>query len=351
VLQARVKDYQPGMLTELLYEDRHLVDGWDKVASIYQTTDWPFFARHRERMGAYHHLRSEEVTEIAPEILAAVDEHGPISSLHFKGYPKTDWFWSSTSLPRAALETLYAAGTLGISQRVNTRRDFDLIERLVPENILSQSDPNPVEDDYHAWHVLRRISSMGLASPAGGEHWQGIHNLRKADQRRGVLSVLSEAGDIIPIEIESIEGQIFYLRSADLPALKSIDEEPAVHAEASFIAPLDNLIWNRKMITDLFDFKYVWEVYKPKNKRDYGYYVLPVIFGDEFIARVDMKFHRKTNQLEILNWWWQKGHKPDDDNTPAVARCFADFKRYLGTGQSAVAPEAKNKTFLKKVNR
>ena len=115
VLQARIKDYTPSLLEELLYQDRQLIDGFDKVASIYQTTDWPYFSRHRERMGVNHHLRSEHVTEIIPEILAAVEQRGPISSLHFKGYPKTDWFWSSTSLPRAALETLLAQGTLGVS--------------------------------------------------------------------------------------------------------------------------------------------------------------------------------------------------------------------------------------------
>jgi uncharacterized protein YcaQ len=351
VLQARVKDYQPSLLEELLYHDRLLIDGWDKVASIYQTSDWPYFSRHRKHMGAYHHLRSDQVTEITPEILAVVEQHGPISSLHFKGYPKTDWFWSTTSLPRAALETLFAEGRLGISRRVNTRRDFDLIERLVPQNILSQQDPHPQDQDYQAWHITRRIGSMGLASPASGEHWQGIHNLRKADQRGAILNRLTERGEITPVSVDSINGQILYLRTVDLKTLNSLEDNTHPPPEASFIAPLDNLIWNRKLIADLFNFSYVWEVYKPKAKREYGYYVLPVIFGDQFIARVDMKLDRKTRLLHVLNWWWQPGFKPDDQITPAVTRCFSAFKRYLGTEKAVVAQDAKSKTFLKKVTR
>jgi uncharacterized protein YcaQ len=349
VLQARVKNYRPKLLEELLYQDRALIDGWDKVASIYQITDWRYFSRHREYMSDYHHRRSPDVADHIPHILSAVEENGPISSLYFKDFPKTDWFWSSTSLPRAVMETLYVEGRIGISQRVNTRREFDLIERLVPAEILQQEDPHQTEEAYHDWHILRRIGSMGLASPTSGEHWQGIVNLRTAAKRREVLSRLTEQDRITPVAVEGLENHTMFARSPDLEMLESFNSSKPPKFQASFIAPLDNLIWNRKLISELFDFKYVWEVYKPKTQREYGYYVLPVLFGDSFIARVDMKLDRKTKVLNIINWWWEKGVKPDNHIKQAVANCFLAFKNYLGAEKTKIDPAASRKTFLKKV--
>jgi uncharacterized protein YcaQ len=351
VLQARVKDYRPTLLEELLYQDRLLIDGWDKVASIYQTNDWRYFSRHRQYMSDYHHRRSSEVAEHIPQILSAVEENGPISSLYFKDFPKTDWFWSSTSLPRAVMETLYVEGQLGVARRINTRREFDLIDRLVPAEILNQEDPNQNEEAYHEWHILRRIGSMGLASPASGEHWQGIVHLRTATKRSEVLSRLTEKELITPVTVEGLENRTMFMRTSDLEMLETMKNSKPPKFQASFIAPLDNLIWNRKLVGELFNFKYVWEVYKPKTQREYGYYVLPVLYGDSFIARVDMKLDRKTNILNILNWWWEKGAKRDDNITQSITDCFLAFKDYLGAEKFEIDPSASAKTFLKKVTR
>lgn len=99
--------------------------------------------------------------------------------------------------------------------------------------------------------------------------------------------------------------------------------------KAAFIGPLDNLMWDRKTIRKLFGFEYVWEVYKPVVKRKYGYYVLPVLYGDRFVARLDAKVDRKAGKLTIVNWWWEEGIKPDDAMTKALVGCLSDFGKYL----------------------
>lgn len=328
VLHSRISKYTPNLLRELLYEDRQLIDGWDKVASIYSIHNWPFFKRQRDHMQAYHVRRSKEAWELGPKILGTIRERGPLSSLDFKDNKKTDWFWSPTSLSRAAMELLHAWGKLGVHHKVNTRRVFDLIENLVPAEILSQKEPNKTDQEYQDWHVLRRVGSMGLASPSAGEHWQGIRGA-KSPERKAALRRLVDEGKVTAVSVEGVENQTLFICSSDLDTLNEIKTKRAPKAQAAFIAPLDNLIWHRKLIKGLFNFEYAWEVYKPKDKRKYGYYVLPVLYGDRFVARFDPAFDKKKRILTITNWWWEEGIKPDNAMMKAVSRCMQTFVKYL----------------------
>jgi uncharacterized protein YcaQ len=339
VLQSRVTSYRPTILEELLYQDRKLIDGWDKVACIYRTEDWPYFARQRAAMPVFHAERSKDAMELAPQLLEAIRARGPLSSIDFKDDKKTDWFWAPTSLSRASLEILYAWGKLGVHHKVNTRRVFDLIERLVPTKILDQEDPNQSDQDYHDWHILRRIGSKGLAASNSGEHWYGIHGA-KTPERKAALRRLVEQERVIPLSVEGIDNQTLFMRTNDLDTLNAVMGQRAPKSQAAFIAPLDNLIWNRKFTKLLFNFTYAWEVYKPKAKREYGYYVLPVLYGDRFIGRVDQAFDKKTRVLTITNWWWEEGVVPDDAMLKAIARCIREFGRYLEVSSIEINPSS-----------
>lgn len=339
VLQSRVEDYKPDMLDKLLYTQRTLIDGWDKMASIYQTNDWPHFNCHRERMRVSTQNRSKEASNAAPEILRAIKENGPSSSIDFDDNRKTDWWWAPTSVTRAALESLFAQGEIGIHHRINTRRVFDLIEQLIPQEILKLPDPHKTDLDYHLWHIARRIGSMGLASPRSGEYWYGITRCNLAIERRKVLDKLISKGHILTIKVETIPNQHFYLRTEDFKTIKQLPHEDLREKRAAFIAPLDNLIWNRKLIKDLFSFAYTWEVYKPKAKREYGYYVLPVLYGDSFIARTEMKFDRKTNLLHLIDWWWEDNVQRTPEMEFAIRLAFSDLKSYLGGSKIKMVKE------------
>lgn len=347
VLQSRVNGYTQNILSQFLYQERQLVDGWDKLASIYSANDWPYFERRRDYVRERHQKNAPEVHTLKPRILEAIQQSGEMSSIHFKDKSKTDWAWGPTSISRAALEALYAEGALGIHHRVNTRRHFDLIERLIPAEILNQSDPNETMEEYLDWHILRRIGSVGIAGSTSGEHWLGIHQGRKAKPRNKTIARLIKNGAVTEIQIKGLEGKKYYIQTETLPQLEAI-QNASLPASAAFIAPLDNLIWNRNLVNEIFDFSYIWEVYKPKDKRFYGYYVLPVLYKENFIARVDMKFHRKTQQLELLGWWWE----PDIEQTPemhtAIQACFSDFANYLEAKSLQVNRETIPDDFIKR---
>ena len=327
VLQSRVKDFRPKLLDELLYKDRYLVDNWDKMASLSLVEDWPYFSHHRSRMEEIFGVPSEVVMSLAPIVLGQIRQEGPQCSLDYKLKEKTDWSWGPTRVTRASLEGLFKIGKLGVHHRVNNRRYFDLIENLLPSEVLKAADPNQTLEEYQRWHVLRRISALGLAHPNAGEQWGGMIGV-KSPQRQQILQELIENGDLVEVEVEELPGEIFYLLQEDKKLVNRSKKGDSVR-EAALIAPLDNLLWDRKNVKRIFDFSYVWEVYKPKEKREYGYYVLPVLYGDRFVARLDPGFDKKTRILTINNWWWEDGVNPDGQMIEALKRCLGDFMVYL----------------------
>jgi uncharacterized protein YcaQ len=330
VLQSRVASYRPAMLEELLYTDRQLLDGWDKVASIYPTADWPYFARQRVAMEAWHAERFELPMEILPEVIEAIRQRGPLSSIDLKNWETVEWTWGNeVRLARAALETLYGAGRLVVHHRTGTRRSFELAERTLPGDLLSAPDPNSTDEAYQDWHVLRRVGGLGLANPSATEYWLGILGVRSQGARRAVLARLVEQGDLVAVAVEDMPGKTFFIRAVDLPTLETIQDIRQPEPQAAILGPLDNIMWDRDLLRWVFDFDYVWEVYKPAAKRLYGYYVLPVIYGDRFIARFDPAFDKKTRKLTVADWWWEEDVQLGQSLDAALVTCFRDFVHYL----------------------
>ncbi|MFN2113900.1 MAG: winged helix-turn-helix domain-containing protein [Anaerolineales bacterium] len=344
VLQSRVQDYRPEMLDELLYEDRYLVDNWDKMASLSLVEDWPYFARHRARMEDIFGIPSDVVMSLAPDMLEQIRREGPQCSLDYDFDRKTDWAWGPTRVARASLEGLFKMGKLGVHHRVNNRRYFDLIENLVPEEILNAADPNLSREEYQHWHVLRRVGALGLAHPNAGEQWGGIMGVKSA-RRRDIIRAQVDAGELLEVEIEELPGEQFYLRKDDEAILQEA-LEAEVLPQAALIAPLDNLLWDRKSVSRLFDFNYMWEVYKPQKKRQYGYYVLPVLYMDRFVARLDPAFDRESAALTIQDWWWEPGVEITRDLIGAVKDCLADFLHYLDAKELRLSSELRKKRDL-----
>ncbi len=333
VLQSRIADYRPGMLETLLYEDRALLDGWDKNMSIYPTEDWPCFRRNREVARDHPRRNQDAVQEALPHVRRALEARGPLSSIDLAYGGKTkDWPWGPARLARAALESMYAWGELIIHHKVHTRKVYDFAARHLPETLLSAPDPNETEAQYHDWYVLRRLGGVGLLWNRAGGAWLGIRDF-KSPERRAALKRLSARDEVVKVRVEGSR-PAYFLRREDAPRLhKILDEGNTGSPQAAFIAPLDNLLWDRKMIQELFDFDYVWEVYKPVDERRYGYYVLPVLYGDRFVARFEPTLDRAQGALTIKGWWWEPEVEPTAEMRAAIRQAFRRFLRYLDAEQ------------------
>ena len=318
VLQARVRDYQPHWLEELLYRERRLWDGWNKVQSIYPVEDYPFFGLRREENRRNHWLPHEQVSQVHPHVLDRIRRHGAVSSLDLQSGDQVDGWWGvPVRVERAALENLYNMGELGIHHRVGTRRYFDLTERLLPAQIYAAKPPFERLEDYHDWHVLRRVGGMGLASPTAGEAWGGILGM-KSNERLAALRRLVAKGLLVAVEIEELPGKILFMRREDWQAWQESRGVETAPDRVLFLPPLDNLLWQREVIRWLFKFDYVWEVYKPAATRQFGAYTLPVLCGDQFIARCDAALERRTKTLRIRGWWWEAGAERGDARLQAA---------------------------------
>jgi uncharacterized protein YcaQ len=120
------------------------------------------------------------------------------------------------------------------------------------------------------------------------------------------------------------------MRSMDKPWLDSILQQEDSSNRASILAPLDNLLWDRQLVKELFNFDYRWEVYKPVSERNYGYYVLTVLYGERFVARFEPGRDKQIGALIIKNWWWEPGVYQSDKMFSEIRQCFKRFTGYLG---------------------
>ncbi|MFD1774483.1 DNA glycosylase AlkZ-like family protein [Paenibacillus rhizophilus] len=342
VLQARIPGFTPGMAQELLYQDRLLLDGWDKNMSIYCTEDWPYFRRLRDSAAA-RYGSNEAVMAMVHNVRAEIAERGPLSSLDMGWKDKVDWAWAPARLSRAALESMYFWGELSVHHRVHTRRYYDFAANLLPKELLAEPEPNPSEESYQEWYVLRRIGAIGLLWNRAGDGWLGISNIKSAD-RAGAIQRLLLADSIREVRVEGIKPPLF-IRTSDAPDLETIlkcktGESPFDSGYyAAALAPLDNLIWDRELIRQLFGFQYRWEVYKPAGERQYGYYVLPLLYGDRFAARFEPVMDKATGDLILRNWWWEAGEGPHISGLMAAAKsAVSTLARSLGALRITVPP-------------
>ena len=329
VLQSRVADFQPNMLLELLYKDRKLVDGFDKNMSIYGLGDWPYFRRHRDAARHRPGKSTKMVNAVLPEVRKVIEERGPVSSLDLDFDQSVNWAWAPTRLARAALESMHSWGELVIHHRVHTRRVFDFTRRYIASNILSAPEPNTNEEQFHNWYVLRRLGSVGLLWKKSGEAWLGMKGI-KSREREVAFNRLLKKNLIMEIGVEGLTVPL-YLKRNDYALLDKIISDGRHKSSAAILAPLDNLIWDRTLIHKLFDFHYRWEVYKPVEEREYGYYVLPVLYGDRFVARFEPGRDKKTGALIVKNWWWEDDIRHSKNMHASLRSCFKRFLKYLGT--------------------
>ncbi len=326
VLQARIGDFRSDFVTELLYADRQLLDGWDKMMSIYSVSDWPNFRRYREKALCKYGASERPIHRILPEVRQALLERGPLASLDLEFDQTVNWAWAPTRLSRAALESMYFWGELIVHHKFGTRKYYDYAERHLPQALLEASDPFPTGEVFHDWLVLRRIGGIGLLWNRSGDAWLGLD--LKTPERMQALERLHQQGLIIQAAVTGCKYP-FYLRTQDWDELKApMETEPTPNV--SIIAPLDNLVWDRRLIAELFDFDYRWEVYKPASQREYGYYVLPVLYGDRFIARIEPELSKDKQSLIIKNWWWEAKNTPSAAMNHAIDDCLQRLQQRLG---------------------
>lgn len=324
VLQSRVDGFSKELLFRLLYIDRQLLDYFDKNMSIFSIDDWKYFSRQRTAHELSGRSR-EQVNIVAEEIRTIIKEKGFVSSKDIRYKEKVDWSWDSTTLARAALETLYFRGELIIHHKKGTIKNYALAADHIAKEILLEKDPNISQEQYWEWMILRRVGAVGILWDMSSDAWLGIDGLKTA-KRHNIFERLYAANQLTQVSVEDINCS-FYCLAQDEPLVNMVLSNKDFKHRTEFIAPLDNLLWDRKLIKQIFNFDYKWEIYTPIDQRKYAYYTLPILWGNQFIGRIEIVKDKRFHQLIVKNIWFE-----DDIDTDKykmdIHECIERFKKF-----------------------
>jgi uncharacterized protein len=324
VLHSRVLDYKPEYLYQVAYEERQFFDygGW---LAMYPMSDLPYFRAHMDKRAEHEYVKRHvpEYQEVVEYVRAELRGHGPLGNRNFNGKRLAQQSYRGRKETSVALFDMWLSGELMIHHREGFARVYDFRENIAPKEF----DYAAQEKDAEEFFARKAVSFHGLLREAG-MRISLDYDMRRKYGREEVRQLLEEWIEAGLFERVQVPGQreVFLMLGEDISLLESLENGKVPKAwkpkatttleEVTFLSPLD-IVSARGRAKKLFDFEYKWEVYTPAQKRRWGYYVLPILYGDDLVARFDPKLDRKTMTLEILGFW-------HEDDAPIKDAAFAD---------------------------
>jgi hypothetical protein len=338
VLHARVAGYDPDWC-DGLYERREIFEAYNKGLSLVPTSEFAWF---RGTLSSSPARTLAENGDVAGRVLDRIRTDGPLSSLDFERErgTTTDWFGVATNTVRAVLEAYAVTGVLGLARRDGNRRYYDLLERLLPADVVARK--LPIEEQLRH-KLLSRYRAHGLLGVGGGgDIFSGIGPARPDPRwpgysgRNALREELVECGDLVSVEVEGVRGKRF-LVSEDVELMEA---PPKLPPSVAFVPPFDPIVWDRSLLGSLFEFEYVWELFVPPAKRRWGWYVLPIVFRDRFVGRIEPRIDRDEGRVQVLDVWWEEGFSPRraDGFVDAMRDALRSYLGFAGAERLAWAP-------------
>jgi uncharacterized protein len=314
VLRNRVAGYQPRHL-EVQYARHRVFEYWAHARCVLPVERYGELAPRRRlwtmeaTVGARAHR--DQIHTASDEILrllAAAPGPLPARALDL-GHRVASYWGFATKVSSQALEHLWESGAIVVAERRGDERYYTLAERWLPDRAADAADWGPLLHTF-----VRAYGVVDAGDPRlGWRKWP-------VAERRAAFDSLVADGTLTPVRVAGVKRHyaVWTPLVERLPAL----ERARIAPEVFFLAPLDNLLWRRERVLDLFGFDYRWEIYVPDHKRTYGPYVLPVIEGDRFLGRVDARMDRDAARLVLRRAWWQPGA-----SAPSIRRALAGLAR------------------------
>ena len=330
-LWTRLGQYDKEHLHEVAYRDRLLFEYWAHSACYVPFKDYRYYIKsmnvRRMEMRTRFSKRSNADPELLDRVLSRVRDEGPLSSKDFEG-PKRKGGWWNWKPAKLALELLFGAGILLIDRRENFQRYYDLVENVLPTGV---DISEPSDDERVRFFALKTMSSLGLVKPQEVRkyyHPWSVKLDRTSRQLNELLDRLVIDGQAVKHSVDGDKNP-YYCLPRDTDRLEELGSGFGFDDVRLFVY-FDNMMWNRERITELFGFESRLETYVPKDKRVYGYYHLPVLYGDRLVARVEPKMDRENNMMIIRGYWVEDGFNPTEDYEEKLSRNLEEFARFHG---------------------
>ena len=336
VLWSRLGKFDPAHLDTLLWRERQLFEYWAHCASIVLTEDYQIHAQRMQTSitgdSAWMQRTRDWVVEndaLHQHIIDRLTREGPLGSQHFEDKSADEWHasgWTSGRNVPHLLDFMWGKGTVLVAGRTGQQRLWDLAERVLPSWTPRELLPER--------ELVRRAAQKSLRALGVGRP-QDIKNHFIRHNYPGLASALKELeaeGRIERVQIAE-DGRlwpgIWYVHTDDLPLLEQL-KSGTWQPRTTLLSPFDNLICDRARTELLWDFTFRIEIYVPKAKRQYGYYVLPILHGDKLIGRIDPTFDRKSGTLNIHAVHAEPNAPMMSEAAQAVADAIAELAAFLG---------------------
>jgi len=320
------------MLHELQTVDRRVFEYWGHAASYLPMSDYRYYLPRMRGFEEPHHKwekqRLEKYAQLMPGVLERIRKEGPLSSKDFIPPQKKKgggwWEWRPT---KVALELLFWRGALMITERRNFHRIYDLTERVLPSGI---DTTLPTKEELGRFLVRRALAAYGIARER--EIREHIHGHDKAIITQALHDLL-DSGEVATVTVGLDKDAVYYALSTSLEKAAGLKKRtPRVH----LLSPFDNLIIQRERLQSLFGYDYVLECYTPAARRQYGYFTLPILWGERFVGRLDPKAERKQRTLVVRSSQFESDIKESDRFYQALAHKLGDLARFNGCDEISV---------------
>ncbi len=338
-LHSRVLDYTPGMWEAVAYQQRKFFDwgGWLAARPMDELPHWRVVMRRERDSDSRIRSMARDHADAIVEMRAIVHERGTVSNRDFEMATRTrTQSYRGRKDSALALYYLWRTGEVMTHHRERFERVYALTETVAPAHLIRESD----EAEADRFLITKEVGFSGLTRLNRVQ--DSFHRGVPFDNAKQIREAMLAEGEIIEVQVEGWKA-VHYALSSDAEMLRDVSAgrvpkawaplETSTTEEVVFLAPLDH-VSARGRAKVLFGFDYVWEVYKPEHQRKFGYYTLPMLWGDRLVARFDSKFDRTTNTFVILGLWLEDEALGNDEAFAEALACgFARFVTFLGASK------------------
>ncbi|WP_298957973.1 crosslink repair DNA glycosylase YcaQ family protein [uncultured Roseibium sp.] len=338
ILAARRPAYKEKNLKLLLERDRLVFEHWTHDASVIPTQFFPHwrlrFQRDREALtGRWRNWHDNGFEAKIENVLKQISDHGPATSATVGEDEKRSsggwWEWHPS---KTALEFLWRTGELSVCHRAGFQKVYDLTERVIPhEKLNTRFDAEETID----WAARSAMERLGFAT--SGEI-SAFWDLITPKEAKDWCQVAHGRGILTEVEIECADGSFrrVYAFPETVETLNTVETPPS---RVRVLSPFDPALRDRKRSERLFGFSYRIEIFVPEAKREYGYYVFPVLEGARLIGRIDMKALRNEDRLHVRAYWPEKGVRASKARTAKLASELNRMARFAGCSEVSYEPD------------